>query len=163
MESEEKRVSEFENFAAAHNGIIAKVCWMYASDATVWQDLRQEVLLNLWRGFDTFGRNAKASTWVWRIALNTCISDMRRQKRHKGALPLTECAGLSDDDPEHNERLRELHELINRLGHLDRTIVMMWLDEYPYEEIASVTGLSRNNVASRLHRIKEKLSKMAKQ
>ena len=163
MESLNDRRYEFERFAAEHRCIIAKVCWMYAGDDAGWQDLCQEVLINLWRGFDTFERQSKASTWVWRVALNTCISCQRRDRRHNATLPLPVCAAMPDDEPLRTERLRELHELINRLQHLDRTIVMMWLDEYSYDEIASVTGLPRNSVASRLHRVKEKLARMAKQ
>lgn len=164
MKPENNRESEFENFVTEYRCIIDKVCWTYASDENSWQDLRQEVLINLWRGFDTFGSRAKMSTWVWRVALNTCISDLRRNRRYRGTLPLPACAGMSgDSDHERDERLRELHELIGRLSHLERTIVMMWLDEHSYDEIAVVTGLTRNNVAARLHRIKEKLSKLAQQ
>ena len=163
MENRNDKITAFERFAAEHRRIIAKVCWMYAGDDSGWQDLCQEVLINLWRGFDTFERQSKASTWVWRVALNTCISCQRRDRRHNATLPLPVCAAMPDDEPLRTERLRELHELINRLQHLDRTIVMMWLDEYSYDEIASVTGLPRNSVASRLHRVKEKLARMAKQ
>ena len=162
METDTKRTEQFSRFADEHRRIIAKVCWMYASDDNRWQDLCQEVMINLWRGFDSFDRRAKASTWVWRVALNTCISDTRRNSRHRGMLPLPACTAPADDQPERTERLRELHELINRLPHLDRTIVMMWLEEYSYDEIASVTGLPRNSVASRLHRAKDKLAQMAK-
>ena len=162
MENRNDKIEAFERFAAEHRRIIAKVCWMYADDDDGWQDLCQEVLINLWRGFDSFERLSKASTWVWRVAVNTCISCSRRDSRHKGTLPLPVCAAMPDDEPRRTERLRELHELINRLEHLDRTIVMMWLDEYSYDEIASVTGLPRNSVASRLHRAKDKLARMAK-
>ena len=163
METDNKRASDFCRFAEQHRRIIAKVCWMYASDDDQWQDLCQEVMMSLWRGFDSFGSHSKASTWVWRVALNTCISDMRRNRRHHGTLPLPACTASTDDQPERTERLREMHELINRLPHLDRTIVMMWLEEYSYDEIASVTGLPRNSVASRLHRAKEKLAQMVEQ
>lgn len=163
MENRNDKITDFERFADEHRRIIAKVCWMYACDDDGWQDLCQEVLINLWRGFDSFGSRSKASTWVWRVALNTCISDSRRRSRHRNSVPLPACTAVSDDEPERTERLRELHELINRLEHLDRTIVMMWLEEYSYDEIASVTGLPRNSVASRLHRVKEKLARMAKQ
>lgn len=162
MENRNDKIEDFELFAAEHRRIIAKVCWMYADDDDGWQDLCQEVLINLWRGFDSFERLSKASTWVWRVAANTCISCSRRDSRHKGTLPLPVCAAMPDNESLHTECLRELHELINRLEHLDRTIVMMWLDEYSYDEIASVTGLPRNSVASRLHRAKDKLARMAK-
>ena len=97
----------------------------------------------------------------YRVALNTCISYYRRNRRHTGRLPLTDSLGAADEDSERGERLRDLYALINRLDALEKAVVMLWLDELPYEEIAAITGLTRNNVASKLHRIKLKLREQA--
>ena len=141
--------------------IVGKVCYLYAVDSDGFDDLYQEVLINLWRGFDGFEGRAKVSSWVYRVALNTCISYYRRNRRHTGRLPLTDSVGAADEDPERGERLRDLYALINRLDALEKAVVMLWLDELPYEEIAAITGLTRNNVASKLHRIKLKLREQA--
>ena len=141
--------------------IVGKVCYLYAVDSDDFDDLYQEVLINLWRGFDGFEGRAKVSSWVYRVALNTCISYYRRNRRHTGRLPLTDSLGAADEDPERGERLRDLYALINRLDALEKAVVMLWLDELPYEEIAAITGLTRNNVASKLHRIKLKLREQA--
>ena len=138
---------EFETFVREHRRIVGKVCYLYAVDSDDFDDLYQEVLINLWRGFDGFEGRAKVSSWVYR--------------RHTGRLPLTDSLGAADEDPERGERLRDLYALINRLDALEKAVVMLWLDELPYEEIAAITGLTRNNVASKLHRIKLKLREQA--
>ena len=127
---------EFETFVREHRRIVGKVCYLYAVDSDDFDDLYQEVLINLWRGFDGFEGRAKVSSWVYRV-------------------------GAADEDPERGERLRDLYALINRLDALEKAVVMLWLDELPYEEIAAITGLTRNNVASKLHRIKLKLREQA--
>lgn len=152
---------EFETFVRKHRRIVGKVCYLYAMDSDDFDDLYQEVLINLWRGFDGFEGRAKVSSWVYRVALNTCISYYRRNRRHTGRLPLTDLLGAADEDSERGGRLRELYALINRLDALEKAVVMLWLDELPYEEIAAITGLTRNNVASKLHRIKLKLREQA--
>ena len=129
---------EFETFVREHRRIVGKVCYLYAVDSDDFDDLYQEVLINLWRGFDGFEGG-----------------------RHTGRLPLTDSLGAADEDPERGERLRDLYALINRLDALEKAVVMLWLDELPYEEIAAITGLTRNNVASKLHRIKLKLREQA--
>lgn len=161
MERNTRKKYDFEQLAADHARLIGKICCMYASDAADWQDLYQEVLINLWRGFDDFEGRSGVSTWIWRVGLNTCISCCRRNRRHAGALPLTANLGVADGDAERDERLRTLYELIGCLGDLDRAVVMLWLDERSYDEIAAITGLSRSNIASRLHRIRAKLARLA--
>lgn len=81
---------EFETFVREHRRIVGKVCYLYAVDSDDFDDLYQEVLINLWRGFDGFEGRAKVSSWVYRVALNTCISYYRRNRRHTGRLPLTD-------------------------------------------------------------------------
>lgn len=152
---------EFEAFIRQHRRIISKICYLYAVDTDDFNDLYQEVLINLWKGMKSFEGRAKASSWVYRVGLNTCISYYRRNRRYKGKLPLADCTGIIDEEAEHSERLRELYELINQLDSFEKAIVMLWLEELPYEEIAEITGLTRNNVASKLHRIKLKLRKQA--
>lgn len=132
---------EFETFVREHRRIVGKVCYLYAMDSDDFDDLYQEVLINLWRGFDGFEGRAKVSSWVYRVALNTCISYYRRNRRHTGRLPLTDLLGAVDEDSERGERLRELYALINRLDALEKALVMLWLDELPYEETPRSRGL----------------------
>lgn len=152
---------EFESFVDRHRRLIGKICYLYASADTDFDDLYQEVLINLWRGFASFEGRAKPSSWVWRVALNTCVSCYRRDRRRTPTLPLDEGLGAEDEEPARTERLRELHALVDRLDPFEKALVMLWLDEVPYDEIAAITGLSRNNVASKLHRIRIKLREQA--
>lgn len=135
---------------------------MYAEDRDHLEDLHQEVAANVWSGLDGFNSMAKVSTWVYRIALNTCITYFRRHGKHSSVSRLDETAyGLIDESAERQAQLRMMYELIGRLGKIDKAIVMLWLDEHSYDEISEITGLSRSNVASRLYRIKQRLSSSA--
>lgn len=146
--------------------VIAKVCLLYSSSSAPFEDLYQEVLLNLWQGLDSFRGEAKVSTWIYRTAINTCITWHRRASRHNPRYTediekmIFEPADTSDGAAM-IEQCRELYSLISRLGPLDKALITLWLDEKPYDEIARITGISGSNVAVRLHRIKDKLAKMA--
>ncbi len=151
----------FERFVARHRRIIGKVCYLYATDSADFDDLRQEVLIALWRGFGSFEGRSAASTWVYRVSLNACISYCRRSRRHRTAQPLAEVLAIADDDPALRERMSELAALLARLDPMEKALMALWLDELSYDEIAAVTGLQRNTVASRLHRIRLKLRREA--
>lgn len=150
---------DFINLLTAHKALIYKVCFMYASTREDLNDLYQEVVVNLWCAYPRFRNDSKISTWMYRIALNTCISDLRK-KRAVDYVPLSMDMG-GDEDCLPNESLKEMYELIRRLDKYERMLVLLWLDENSYDEIASITGSNRNTVAVRLHRIKEKLRKMS--
>lgn len=152
--------SRFRDFRSEHRRIICKICYLYAADGNDFDDLYQEVLINLWQGLRGFEGRAKVSSWVYRVGFNTCISHYRRNRPYREVLPLCVCAEYAYDDPK-DERMQQLHTLINRLDALEKAIVTLWLDEFSYEEIGDVTGLTRNNVASKLHRIKQKLREQA--
>ena len=134
---------------------------MYAIDMDNFNDLRQEVLINVWQGIDGFENRAKFSTWVYRVSLNTCITYTNKEREHSIHDELTDNIYSFDDSQGHLRQLNEMYQLIDRLNRLDKALILLWLDEVPYEEIGSIMGISRNNVASRLRRAKEKLTLMA--
>lgn len=146
----------FTDVVLAHRAIIYKVCYMYAPQGMI-EDYYQEVLCNLWQNFDQFEGRSKRSTWIYRIALYTCISFIRRKR--PATISLT--VDLStDEDSSLREQIEELHSVINRLGHLDRALIMLWLDGYSYDEMAEVTGLTQSNVAVKLMRAKNRIKEM---
>lgn len=161
MSIQPNKQHEFEAFVREHRRIIGKICYLYAMDQDDFDDLYQEILINLWQGLGKFEGRAKVSSWVYQVGLNTCISYYRRNRRYRNNLPLTDSLRIIDEDKEHSEQLRELYVLINRLDAFEKAIVMLWLDKLSYEEIAEITGLRRSNVASKLHRIKQKLREQA--
>jgi RNA polymerase sigma-70 factor (ECF subfamily) len=152
--------ADFEQMVSRHDGLIHKVCFFYASDLDDFNDLRQEALVNLWRGFPAFRGDAKITTWIYRVCLNSCVSYFRKQKQNKNVVPIEQAAQLIADTDEKAEMLREMYKLINCLGNADKALIMLWLDECSYDEIAQILGLPRNTVATRLHRIKERLVTM---
>ncbi len=142
-----------------NRSLLYKVCHMYASDKEHFRDLYQEVLANIWEGIGGFRGEAAVSTWIYRIAINTCVTFFRHHNRHDSSKTYLDMAyDIEDDNGERNERLREMYRLISRLDKIDKAIILMWLDERSYDEIAEVTGFTRNNVATRLHRIKQRLA-----
>lgn len=140
---------------------IYKVSLMYADDNEHQQDIYQDIVLNLWTAFPSFRGDSKDSTWVYRIALNTCVSELRRKKSKPLTTPLTyDLEQLMDDDGAYREQVRELYRLINRLSQLERAIILLWLEEKSYDEIGSILGITSSNVGVKISRIKEKLKKM---
>ncbi len=159
MESPPKTSREFVSFVKLHSRIINKVCWAYATPKVPYEDLRQEILTNLWLGLDQFQGTSKLSTWVYRVAVNSALMAIRNYKPKVETLPLEISSFEISSESEENkaEQLSALHELINQLLPIEKAIILLWLDEYSYEEIADIIGIERNNVATKLHRIKNKL------
>lgn len=129
-----------------------------------YEDLRQEILTNLWLGLEQFRGASKLSTWVYRVAVNSALMAIRNYKPKVETLPFeistTDISSEADDNKA--EQLAALHELINQLLPIEKAIILLWLDEYSYEEIADIIGIERNNVATKLHRIKNKLISKSK-
>jgi len=141
-----------------NEGIIYKVASFYTDIDHPIGDLYQEVVLNLWKAFPSFRGDSKYSTWIYRIALNTCVSFYRRSKKN---IAYVEIKIDIPDEVENNEQIQELYKLINRLGKIERALVLLYLDDKSYKEIADITGLTITNVATKLSRIKDKLKQMS--
>lgn len=156
MESIEK---EFAQLVREQKSTIYTVCYMFSNDEDEVNDLFQEALINLWKGFEAFRHESKVSTWVYRVALNSCISAERKKKRRIDAVPLTMDVNLYEDNDADTKQVRQLHERIQKLGMIDRAIVLMWLENMTYDEIASVIGITPKNVGVKLFRIKQQLMK----
>ncbi|MBR3432980.1 MAG: RNA polymerase sigma factor [Bacteroidaceae bacterium] len=148
---------EFSRMVREHKSTIYTVCYMFSNDADEVSDLFQETLINLWKGFESFRNESKLSTWIYRVAMNTCISADRKKRRQGSKVPLSMNINLYDDEDHETRQVRQLHERIQRLDLIDRALVMMWLEGMSYEEIADVVGISVKNVGVKLIRIKEKL------
>lgn len=160
VEKEEGRRGVFMEGVREYDGMIRRICLGYSRAAEDLEDLYQDVLVNIWQGLAGYRADASMKTWIYRVALNTCVSSLRRRSRRPNAASLEDVVNVSDDSGEKMQEVRELHECISMLGNIDKAVVMLWLDEYSYEEIAELTGLTRGNVATRLHRAKEKLRRI---
>lgn len=144
-----------------HGGIVNKICYYYAADADDFKDLRQDVLVNLWEARASFRGDSKESTWVYRVALNTCISSFQKRKRRGAKVPIDTLINLESEESEILEQHRLLHRMIQQLSHREKAVILLWLDGADYETISEVTGIGRNTVATLLRRGKDKLNKMA--
>jgi RNA polymerase sigma-70 factor (ECF subfamily) len=114
----------------------------------------------MWRSQPSFEGRSSLKTWIWRLSLNTCISYDRKRSSKGKALPLDMQINLYEDTDHDSKQIKMLHERINRLGVFDRAIIMLWLENMPYEEIGAIVGISAKNVGVRLVRIREQLKNM---
>ena len=152
--------TEFAQIVKENKSTIYTVCYMFSKDLEEVNDLFQEALVNMWKGFTSFKGRSNVSTWVWRVTLNTCISSDRKKKLRRTE-PLTMELNMFDGHDKDNRQIQMLHQRISRLQPFDRAIVLLWLENMSYEEIASIVGISVKNVSVRLFRIKEELKKMS--
>ena len=152
---------DFARIIREHKGTIYTVCYMFSKDEEEVADLFQDILVNLWKGFAKFRGDSSIRTWIYRVSLNTCISTDRKKKRRGETVPLDMKINLFDDSAEDMKQVRMLQDRISRLGPFDRAIVLLWLENLSYEEIASIVGITVKNVSVRLFRIKEQLKKMS--
>lgn len=151
---------EFTQLIRQHSGIINKVSYFYATEQMPFDDLRQEIYINIWQALPQYRGDSKVSTWIYRVAVNSALMAIRssrpRIKTVTFDLALPDISSELDDAQ--RENLQTLYALINRLEDIEKAIILLWLDELPYEEIARTLGLKRNTVATKIHRIKDKLS-----
>jgi RNA polymerase sigma-70 factor (ECF subfamily) len=139
---------------------------MYGATEHDRQDLFQEIVIQLWRSYPSFRGDAKFSTWLYRIALNTAISDLRKQRRHitpvdPDLLP-TQLQDIQYNK-EKEEQLQILYTAINRLTEVEKALTMLYLEDKSYGEMEEILGIPQNNLRVKMNRIKEKLRKMTKE
>ena len=152
---------DFTKIVREHKGTIYTVCYMFSKDEDEVADLFQDILVNLWKGFENFRGESSVRTWIYRVSLNTCISADRKKKRKGETVPLDMSINLFDDSAEDIRQVRMLQNRISRLGPFDRAIVLLWLENLSYDEIGAIVGISAKNVSVRLLRIKEQLRNMS--
>lgn len=151
----------FERLVRSHKDTIYTVCYMFSKNEDEVADLFQETLINIWKGLPSFsGEEDSLRGWIYRVALNTCIS-LDRKKRRRNTVPLTMDVNLFDPSSENRVlRADQLHNRICQLQPFDRAIVLLWLEDLPYEEIGQILGISVKNVSVRLVRIREQMKRM---
>lgn len=141
--------------------LIFKVAFIYTNNSDDKNDLVQEIIYQLWRSFDSFSGMSSLSTWMYRIAMNVAISQLKVSKRRVLTVPMEgqilEHQDTNNEDVE--ERWRIFRQHIETLNLLDKGIVMLYLEDKSYEEIAEIIGISKSNVGTKLSRIKDKLKK----
>lgn len=148
---------EFLSAIREHEKIIWKVISMYQTNSGDREDLRQEILLNAWKGSRNFRGEAKFSTWLYQVALNTAITFYKKDLRQNALREMQQQPDEQMDQPE----MELLNKAINELSRVDKALVMLFLDDYSYAEIAAMMGITANNVAVKMNRIKSRLKQKA--
>ena len=151
--------AEFGRIIRENKGTLYTVCYMFSKDKEEVDDLFQEALIKLWQGFASFQGKSDLKTWIYKVTLNSCISIDRKKKSRK-TQPLMEGINLFDKNDADNKQTDMLHARIQRLQPFDRAIVLLWLENMSYQEIAQIVGIEVKNVSVRLYRIKEQLKQM---
>ena len=150
----------FVEMVYSHMGIIYKICKLYA-DGEDREDLKQEIIYQLWKSYPTYRGDSKFQSWMYRVALNTAMLGLRARKMKYTGLSDQELKTSEDPFEKQDEetRVKLLYKQISKLKDLDKTIIFLYLEQCSYEEIAEITGISIKNVSVRLVRIREKLRK----
>lgn len=152
---------EFTKIVREHKTTIYTVCYMFSNDKDEVEDLFQEVLIGLWKGFANFRGECNIRSWIYRVALNTCISCDRKKRRTPETARLSMNINLFTDSNEDSRQVQLLRRRIGRLALFDRAIVLLWLEDLSYEEIGEIVGITAKNVSVRLVRIREQLKNMS--
>src|SRR5687768_16212694 len=155
---------EFTDLINDNRALIFKVCNLYCNNAEDRKDLFQEVVLQLWKSYPSFRNESASSTWIYRVALNTAISNFRKESKKPENISISlydfEIPAMSGTDTNENKSI--LYAAINDLSEIEKAIIMLYLDEKSYDEISEIIGITNTNVGARLNRIKTKLSKLVK-
>jgi RNA polymerase sigma factor (sigma-70 family) len=150
----------FTKLINENKGIVYKVCNAYCCNKNNRDDLAQEILYNLWKSYHSFRTDLKFSTWMYRIALNVAISFYRKEKKSTLHVEIFNDVILFEENEKsiHSEdNLMLLHSFIDKLKEIDKSIILLYLDDKSQKEIAEITGITESNVSTRINRIKYKL------
>ena len=155
----------FLNALEEHQHKLLRICSVYAKDEDDTKDLFQEVLVNIWKSMPSFKGNSNIGTWMYRITLNVCLrlktKEIRKQKEllrmDSRAINIHKTNASTDEQKEQQKQLVQLRNCIKQLNEADKAVITLYLEELPYKEISNITGLTDNNIAVKIKRIKKKL------
>lgn len=144
-----------------YSGIIIKICRAYTNNQEDFEDSYQEVCLQIWRSKDNFKKQSEWSTWIYRLTLNVCLTLLKKNKK---VSQFSSKSILREEIEENtafsNESLNQLYAAIKQLSEIDRAVILLYLEEKTYKEIADIIGTNPNNIGVRIKRIKERLKKI---
>lgn len=160
--------NQFQHIIDQHYGILYKIGRAYTQDQADFEDLYQEMLIQLWQSFPRFQGASKLSTFIYRVALNTALTHQRKARRRGAALPLEEqlyhlpdsSAAESDVERQREQQVNLLYQCINKLKQEDRAVILLHLEGNSYEEMADILGMTVSNIGVRLLRVRQRLQKL---
>jgi RNA polymerase sigma-70 factor (ECF subfamily) len=159
--SEEETEIEFERLIQEHQLLIHKVCRIYAYSEADRQDLFQEIVIHLWKSYPKFRGNSQFGTWLYRVAINTAITGLRKQKSFITSVEPTDLPSHQTDEagPE-EEQWQQLMTAIEKLNEIEKAIVMLYMEDRSYEEMEEILGIGQGALRVKMSRIKDKLRKL---
>ena len=159
-----QKQQHFVKLIKENEGIVFKIALVYAFNEEDQKDLYQEIVYQLWKSFDSFRGDSKVSTWMYRIALNTSITHLKKEKKKGSMVPIDSVLlnKIEHIDTLMDERIQLLYKHIKQLNTIEKGVVLLYLEGKNYEEIATITGFTVSNVGTRLNRIKQKLKSQIK-
>lgn len=142
--------------------IIIKICRAYTNSQEDFEDYYQEVCLQIWKSHENFRGQSEWSTWIYRLSLNVCLTLLKKKKNNHQhfASDCLPAEAIEDSQVFADEDLQELYNAIRQLSELDRGVILLYLEEKSYQEIADIIGTNSNNIGVRIKRIKERLKKI---
>jgi len=155
--TEKELTDNFLELVEENKKLIYKVSHMYCNSPSERNDLFQEIVSNLWKGFPHFKGLSKFSTWAYRISINTAISWFRDYSNHTKHIEYTNLVPNVADDYELEEITETLYNAIEHLGKIDKAIILLQLDGYSYDDISEIIGITKTNVSTKINRLKLKL------
>ena len=153
---------EFESQIRDHQALIYKVCRMYAYSTEDRQDLFQEIVIHLWKSYPNFKGLSKFSTWMYRVAINTAITILRRKKDFITSYEPEHLPHVADEKSSDDEQWNQLQEAIARLNEIEKAIVMLYMEDRSYDEMEDILGIPQGNLRVKMSRIKDKLRQLTK-
>lgn len=154
--------AEFIALLSQHRNIIHKVCNLYMDSTEQREDLFQEITLQAWKSYQHFRGDARFSTWLYRVALNTAITYFKREQRRTSVVLATDFPETTDVPDPAQEQLMAMYKAIATLSNIDKALVMLYLEDYSYQEIGDILGITANNVAVKMNRVKSRLKEESK-
>ena len=153
--------TEFLKDVNSCHGILHQVCRIYTRGEDGKEDLFQEILYQLWKSYPTFQGKSKFSTWLYRVALNTAITSYKKfEKRNQYELHVEDFPDRKEEGNEEEEKINNMYGAIYNLGKVDKALILLFLEDKKYEEIAEILGMTTSNVGVRLLRARKKLETM---
>lgn len=159
----DNKANIFTELVEKNQGIIHKVCRVYTDDKDSHDDLFQEIVLQLWRSYDSFKGDSKFTTWMYRVSLNTAITLIRKKKKSKEIdYAESNFINIKSDDKDESleERITLLYASIHFLNDIERALVLLYLEDLPYKDIAETLGISEVNARVKMNRVKIKLKEI---
>ena len=160
-----KQEENFVKQITENQRLIHKVCRIYTDNEVDHEDLFQEITLQLWKSFSGYRGEAKFSTWMYRIALNTAISLFRkssRQIRLQSDIDFISLKIECDEYTDEEEKIRNMYKMIHKLSDIEKALIMMYLDDKSYREIGEVLGITEGNARVKMNRAKNNLKSLVK-